>query len=583
MTLKKKSIGFACSLVLLFSCNAQDPKSNKEIMDELLKRELENQKQAKYGNKDPFLEVITDPAKVAKLKTHILKKTAQRDKENVAKTTNETPWVRYKKGDKSVVPQLLAILKSNNTAKRIEVYNGLEPGYDDRGRYAITEPGLIEQIFKGIENPTDEKAVIQLAGIARLKGYESRFEKRLLSGKSDDEGRLLYWLGQSGKSKVAFDHMDAAVRNKKMSKEDLDNAISSFADFGKNGDADIKKRTGALALFIYQQKLLDDSRYEELKSSAYTSDAAETVLTAIFDYDDKDVIPVAYDILNRGIRTYGPVKALIRLEGSKHMDKVYGYLKNEDDFYKGLDIIETLDRSLLTPELLKEVLLRLSTHKEVPDYVLARIVRFYKEKNALQYIQQPGNYISNKELANRLSSSYAVSAIAPEDVLKDLHTFNLIDKDPGKEIMNELVEESEGNAPALAYSLLDQQKRFFAFDTETSFVPVDYDKLLLEFAARSNGVLKDMLVWMDFKDKNKGENFDYTITVVFNNKAYIAKPEDVGDWYDMGTVQDILEKLFEDTGSKEKFVPVDTGDQTMQYIFGEPAKVKAFLEKYKYN
>ena len=102
-----------------------------------------------------------------------------------------------------------------------------------------------------------------------------------------------------------------------------------------------------------------------------------------------------------------------------------------------------------------------------------------------------------------------------------------------------------------------------------------------EFAARSKGVLKDMLVWMDAKANRDGETFQYTITVISNNKAFIAKPQDVGDWYDLVTVNTLLEKILRDLGSKEKFVPIKTEDQMAQYIFGDPVSVNELIRKYK--
>ncbi|HVV05501.1 MAG TPA: hypothetical protein VHC96_14820, partial [Puia sp.] len=70
---------------------------------------------------------------------------------------------------------------------------------------------------------------------------------------------------------------------------------------------------GELALFIYQAKLIPDDKIEDLKNSVATSDVAETLLTCLFDYGDKRVVPIANDILKRKIRIVGPVKALIRL------------------------------------------------------------------------------------------------------------------------------------------------------------------------------------------------------------------------------------------------------------------------------
>ncbi|MBC7936806.1 MAG: hypothetical protein H7Y86_15775 [Rhizobacter sp.] len=581
MISRKWGTALVYSLIII-SCNAQSPQNDKAFNDELIKRELANQENAKKGNQYPQIEVITDPAKVEKLGAAVLKKIQLKDKAEVAALAkNSAPWQRYKLHDKTSVTTLLSILKGNDARKRIEVYKGLAPDYNDQANYAITEPELVEQLLKAVENPEDEEAAIQLAGIVGLKGFEAVFEKRLLSGKSRDEGRIIFWLGKTGKSKPAFDYMEAAIRSKRLNGSELDNAISGLGEFAKNADAAIKKRAGALAMFIYQEKLITTERYEDLKNSAYTSDAAEIVLQLIFDYADKSSVPVAYDILNRNIRTLGPVKALIRLEGAKHIDKVYAYLKSEDDFFKGLDLVEELDNSLVTPALLKEVMLQLSKQKEVPDYVLSRIIDFYKKKNAVSFLEQPGSIITDQQLATRITDRYKRSMVSSEAIVKDLLDPQIISAKPRETILAKLESEAAGDPLSFAFALMDQQQIHFAFDTETGFVPVDYDKLLLEFAARSKGILKDLKVWMDATGDRNGETFSYTITALCNNKVFVARPRDMGDWYDIMTIDALLNKLLADLGARERFVSIETGDQMSQYIFGDPEKVNLFLKKYK--
>jgi hypothetical protein len=102
---------------------------------------------------------------------------------------------------------------------------------------------------------------------------------------------------------------------------------------------------------------------------------------------------------------------------------------------------------------------------------------------------------------------------------------------------------------------------------------------LMEFAANSLGTLKDMKVWMDAKEDRSG-NYKYTVTVLAGNKAFIIRPEDIGDWYDVPLVSKLLDDVLEHLSSPKKFVPVETGDQTASFIFGEPEKVKALVKKY---
>lgn len=112
-------------------------------------------------------------------------------------------------------------------------------------------------------------------------------------------------------------------------------------------------------------------------------------------------------------------------------------------------------------------------------------------------------------------------------------------------------------------------------------LPVDYDALLAEFASKSQGVLKDMKVWMDAKEDKKTNKIEYTITALAGNKAFIIKPGDTGDWYDVPLVSKLLDEVLLHLGSSRRFVPVHTGDQVASFIFGEPAKVEALVRKYE--
>lgn len=572
-------LAFSVSISML-ACNSQEKKDNKAMMDDLLKRELANQENAKSGNQNPQIQIITDLVKVEKLRKDITRKiTAQEIARAKDAAENKSLWQRYKQNDKSVVLPMLKILRGNNIGGKSEIYDGLEKDYDDPETYAITETELVEQILKGIENPLEEEDAVQLVGLNKITGYQDRFEKRLLSGQSTEEGRIFFWLGGEAKNIRVLDYIEARIKTKKLPGEELDEIISGLEKFGEKGNAEIKKKVGELALFIYQNKLIPRERIEELKNSAFTSDAAETLLICLFKYGDKNIIPIAYDILNRKIRITGPVTALIRLEGTRHLDRVYAYLKNEDDFYKGLDIIETMDKKLIEDDLLKEVLIQFAKQKDIADYSVERIVRSFQELKE-GYILNTANLIHDKKLADRIKKAYDLSKISFDEVLNDLLSLNLIEKRPEASVISKLAKEADGNPGAFIYGILEHENLFQYFDAETGFVPADYDKLLLEFAGKSKGILKDMIVWMDAKENKDGETFSYTITVISNDKAFITKPEDIGDWYDVMTVNAILDKVLTDLKSSEKFVPIETGDQTAQYIFGNPEKINLLVSKF---
>jgi hypothetical protein len=128
-------------------------------------------------------------------------------------------------------------------------------------------------------------------------------------------------------------------------------------------------------------------------------------------------------------------------------------------------------------------------------------------------------------------------------------------------------------------SVLEKQNVLISFDTETDLVPVGYDELFEKFASKTNGTFKDVLFYMEAKESDSG--FEYTLTIVTDKNAYITNFIDNEDWYKMALVENLLERTLNDLNSKDRFIPVNTWDQTSIYIFGDPTNVPLILKKYK--
>ncbi|GGA86612.1 hypothetical protein [Puia dinghuensis] len=563
------------------SCSGQQGNSKKEEMDSLINRELRNQDNAKTGNKHPMIQVITDPKEVARLRQEIEEKIHIQKIAELEAKKKKSLAEAYKSGDKTVVPAIVEILKGNDKRKKGQLLAGLCKKYDDPEDYSIKEQRIIDLILKAVDDPVFEKEAVQLAGINALPGYEEKFEARLLSGKSTDAGRIFFWLGKQAKSHKALDYVAMRVRENSVTPEELDGLIAGLEGFGEKGSPEVRKAVADIALAIYRKKLISDERIEDLKNSAMTSDAAEGLLACLFDYGDQQVIPIAKDILNRHIRVVGPVKALIRLEGPRDIEMVYQYLKSENDFYTGLDLVESIDRKYVDDKMLKAVLVEFAKRNDTADHAIQRMVRSFVDLKADDLLKNSSAIISNADVASRLKKYYELSHFSSDQVIADLVRKELIGKAPDPTSLRKAREDASNDPEQFILAILESQNLYVNFDAETDFVPVDYDKLLQRFAEKCEGKLKDMTVWMDDGSDKGGENFNYVITVVYKGQAFIAKPQDVGDWYDIMTVNALLDHLMERSGSPKRFNSIETGDQTVQYVFGVPAAVQEIFKKYK--
>lgn len=551
-------------------------------MESLLNQELKNQENAKSGNKHPSIQVVTDPNQIALLRQDIEAKMEQSKRALSEAAQKKGLAETYKTGNKTIVPEIISILKSTDESKKKDLLRGLcKHESEDADNYSITEQAIIDLVLNDVDNPVFEKEAVQLAGINALPGYENKFETRLLSGNSTDAGRIFFWLGKEAKSHKALAYITMQIRGNKVSQDEVNGIISGLEGYGTKGDPAMKTAVGNLALTIYQKKLITDARIEELKNSAYTSDAAEGLLTCLFEYGDKQVIPIANNILERKIRVVGPIKALVRLEGPQHLEKIYRYLRSQDDFFTGLDIAESIDKRYVDDKMLKEILIQFSKRKNIPDDQIDRIVRSFIALKAENYLKNSSAIVSNADVAGRIKKGYALMHISSDLILTDLINSGLIGKKPDTAAIRKATEEASNDPMAFVYGILESQNIYLSFDTETDFLPVDYDKLLRRFSEKSAGLLKDMLIWLDVKENKSSGGIDYVITVLYKNNAFIARPEDVGDWYDVMTVNALLEKILERSGSQSRFVSIETGDQTVQYIFGIPGTIQGILKKYK--
>lgn len=575
MSWYKAAAAFVLPIIVFSSCHNNGERSRKELIE----HELQLQAAARNGNKDPQVEVITDPARLKQLRESISNKMVLARKTQAARVDEQSVLVkRFKAGDQAVIPLIAAVLQGKDAEKKRSMYNELGKKWDDPDTYTITAPSLVTAILAGVERPEEEEDAIQLAGICAIPGYRPVFEKMLLSGKSKDEGRLVYWLSKEGSSTVTLNYIDQRIRAGAVSGAMLNEFVSSLDNFGEKGSTAVRKKVGDLAIYIYENKLLGKDAYLELKKSVMTSDAAEYSLRCICKYGDRRAIPIIRYFVDHDIRPAEAVMGLIRLEGTQHLKLVYKYLGSKDEFFDGLSMVEAADSSLRDAALLSEVLIQLDKQATVGDHIVKRIVDDYKGFHAQSYLEHPEKLVRNGELAARIKATYERSNIPVTTIVDDLLAAGLLHKRPDAATLKQVVELAEGEPASIIYDLLGKNNVLVSFDTEADEVPVPYDSLLYNFAGHSGGVLKDVLVWMDAEEL-PDDHIGYAVTVVSGDKAFVIRPEELEDWYDVALVDALIEKLLAEKGTK-RFVPVNTGDQSAFYIFGEPAKVKQVLDKY---
>ncbi len=567
-----------CNCLWVLSCTPQNGISEKDLRL-LMEQEKKNEEMSKRAGDVSKITIIDNPEQVVSVKKIVAEKAEQYQKKIQKEQEKESLTDRYKAGDKTVVPALVAILRGDNKSAKADVYHGLDGRYDGPQGYSIADPELAKAILDGIDRLEDEKSAIQLAGIMSVPGYAYKMEARLLSGKSQDLGRLVYWLGVDGKSITSLHYIIKQVLDKKINLEETEWVMTGIKEYSQNGDAKVKQMVVNFCYQLYDGNYISKKKYNEMKSMSSTANPAEDVVEILLHLGDSRIIPMASDLLKRGIKEVHAIEALIRLEGNKHKETVIKYLRNEDKFGDGLFGLKILYMQTGEEGLLKELFFELARKKELSQYELEKVVDALKQMNVLSYPERPEVLESHPELKRKIIEACRLSNISPEGLAADMYKMRITDKPVSEEIIKKVKEAIQtDDQGGMVQSMLGYLNRFLWFDAEVGVVPVDYVQLLKDFVNHSDGKLSGTLVWAD--QVEQGDQFIYTITLIANNKVYMVSPEDMGDWYNVGTVITLMNKVLEDAGSKERFVLLNTGDQMALVIFGHEEKIIPFATKY---
>lgn len=570
-------LGLFC--LFITSCKQQQKEGlSEDEMQQLFEQETANAKRAKYGNSNTPIAVIEDQAQVTKLKEEILEKKARQKQEELDELskTNNSLTQRYKKGDKTVVSQIIAPLKGNDASLRKSIYSGLTAEYGEKNTYKISEPELIQTIFHNLSIKEDEKDVVQLAGAMELPGYVPLFEQQLLSGKAQEPDRLIYWLGKDGSSLKTIQYLQKQLDAGKFDPNKTD--LYGVNEFSKNGNEQVKKAVFDFTYTIYTRKLIADERFKEIQTAYASMNPAIAVLQILLHSNDKKVIPIALNCLDQKIFTELALTALIKLDSDKYKELPLTYLRDKQTFYDALAAATELYKHTKDEQVIKDVLVQF---EKMDNRYEDRIVSTIMDMGAETIIAKLETLLTDKALIQSIREKYELTKGSIETIAKDLYSMGVVDQPvPDSTLEKARHPKEEDSESGYIYNFLNASGVFMFFDSETGYVPVPYDKLIEDFLHNTNGKVKDFTVGMDARENSEGK-IAYKLTVVVNNRAYTVEPEEIDDWYDIPVVLNLVNKILADASIKERFNFLDSPDQMVTVIFGPEENVKTFAGKYK--
>ena len=133
---------------------------------------------------------------------------------------------------------------------------------------------------------------------------------------------------------------------------------------------------------------------------------------------------------------------------------------------------------------------------------------------------------------------------------------------------------------SLAFSFMLEHGFILWFDAEFGFYPVGYDSLIANMAylAKQQGVkIEDVKMTLAEDSCTKQEQ--YQLAWKIDKHQYGINFVDNSDWF-KPDVFDAINVSLKEAGYSQRFISLDTGDQTAMLIFVDPAAIGDFMQHY---
>ncbi len=553
--------------IFVFSCG-QEPKVVKVKKVET-KPVLVPKEEDKEEKLNENLTKISDPEKVAELRQKLLEEEAFKRELEFEDLQSRSFAERYKLGDTSIVEDLIEILTKGKYDDRKEAYKTLQTRHDAPIDYRIRHKELQSAILSQINDEKFGYHAIQLAGIMRINGYATLFEKEILKDKSKNIGRLFYWLGGSGRSIEVLEFIESKIKSNKLDESVQKDIISGLKQFGRSGRKKIKEKVGQMALSLYNKKVVPAKSFDNLKNSRLGYCSADNILYCMYNYGDKKVAPIATNFLKKGVREEQSLVALIRLNGESELNRVKEYLSDSAKFDIGLVPAkiyhETVNGKAEIPKLILE---NLNKFKNNSVRRVDKVVETLIKMDQTVWFTKLESIITSEILRDNLLNSYSILRNNPEEIAEALYLIGLIDTP----IQSSLISKAKFHdryfgKNAHIFNLLQFSGLYIDLDTtlliEQISSTVDY---LFE---NSSNVFENTLIGTQLEDEN-----EISITLIFNENAYLYNSNQESNCY--LEIVKLLNQVLEDNDADERFCFLSEGEGGVRYLFGNQEYVKVF-------
>ncbi|OJJ20999.1 hypothetical protein BKI52_10515 [marine bacterium AO1-C] len=166
-----------------------------------------------------------------------------------------------------------------------------------------------------------------------------------------------------------------------------------------------------------------------------------------------------------------------------------------------------------------------------------------------------------------------------EELVEALRTMELIPEDiANEELLENIGDELFFDPNEKVQYLLERAGVLFYYDSEGGVLPLQYTRLIEEFAAHSQGKFCP-------KDVRQYQRKHRVISVTFQIDDLKVKfhPDHQDDWYDCSTIAAAVNLSLIRQQSEEYFQEMNAGGQTAMYIFTTPEKIQRLTQEFDFE
>ena len=497
----------------------------------------------------------------------------------VSRNSIAAAFVLCQLGDFSGLPHIVRALESGSDEQRLKVLSDLDYSLVKRPEVRNDQRlqrALLAQLDHA--NPDVVKAAIQDCGSLHVPGAAEKFAKLLEGANPPDPGRLCYWLSQLDPRPEFLRRVIGFWKDEKQS---LDHwAFVALSEFAECDDAQTRQAAREKLRKIVDAKLPQLKNQGHFDSGRYQLEGA---IDALVQHATKDETAWLKSLLREPLSSWRKANVLSALarvggeEGKAHLFEIKDPELRSSAVPAFGEAFANTGNARAIERLLNIAAGEKSSHQAAEIALALNRIGGEGKSAALRLADR-------LKATDRRNVMWAVEGWSAETQMDEVVETGAIGRADYKNALREIRqgEYYEPDQPIGLESVLFHIKVGLAFDAETGLLPCRHDLLLLDFADASNGLFQPAAVSEQWHQQH-AEDYEaaYTLQFISEGRLYRARLRNFGDWYDVERIAQTINRALADAGRTPRFIALESGDQTAEFLFGDPQILTALAKKFQ--